>query len=169
MQKYTQRLSTYRRALTLSSAFVTRSKDPQKASSNTVSVSGDTRFCRGTTLRFLLIPVAAVAATVPLYCPMFALRKRNCLDRLLFSITSSSVIVTLPAAPHPTPMSAKFLMNSHPSAPAPTRKTFSDSSFCCMVRPKTAICPSWREPCTRRGQGGWEREASQPSEQGPGM
>lgn len=54
--------------------------------------------------------------------PMSQSRKRNCLLRLLFSMTSSSVTVTWPL-PTPKPIIAKFLMNSHPRAPAPTRNT----------------------------------------------
>jgi hypothetical protein len=42
--KYTQRESTYRRALTLSRALITPSKLSQNSSLNTFSVSGDTRF-----------------------------------------------------------------------------------------------------------------------------
>ena len=76
------------------------------------------------------------------YLPMFQSRKRNCLLRLLFSMTSSSVTVTVPA-PEATPIMAKFLRNSQPRAPAPTKKSCRSPSFFCMVRPKTAIWASY--------------------------
>ena len=108
----------------MSSAFTTTSSPCQKSSSNTSSVSGETRFCSGSTLSAPLIALAALVAQVLFAWPMFQSRKRNCLERLDFSMTSSSVTVTLPSAPQDRPMSAKFLMNSQPSAPAPTRKIF---------------------------------------------
>ncbi len=55
--------------------------------------------------------------------PMFQSRNRNWRDKLDFSITSSSVTVTVPSVPQLSPISANALMNSHPSAPAPTRNT----------------------------------------------
>ncbi len=72
--------------------------------------------------------------------------KRNCLLRLLFSMTSSSVMVISPIDPLDTPISAKFFANSQPSAPAPTRNTLRSSSFLCTVLPNTPICPSYRLP-----------------------
>ena len=61
--KYTQRESTYRRAATLSSAFMTMSKDPQKGSLKTVSVSGETLFCNALGLKSGLREVAAAPPT----------------------------------------------------------------------------------------------------------
>ena len=72
LQKYTQRESTYRRALTLSRALTTRSREPQNESSNTSSVSGDTLFCRALTLTSGLMAAAALAATAD-----FALHSRH--------------------------------------------------------------------------------------------
>ena len=146
LPKYTQRLSTYRRALTLSSALTTTSKPSQKVSLNTSSVSGDTRFCNGIAFKSALIVFAAAVAHVDLAWPMFQSRNRNWRDRLDFSITSSSVTVTEPSAEHARPISAKFLMNSHPSAPAPTRNTFFRSISRCIFLPKHAICASYRLP-----------------------
>ena len=66
LQKYTQRASTYKRALTLSSAFTTRSVSDQKPSWKTSSVSGETRFCSASTFRLGLIALAASVAQVDL-------------------------------------------------------------------------------------------------------
>ena len=47
------------------------------------------------------------------------------------------------ASPVATPIIAKFLRNSQPSAPAPTRNTLSPARRCCMLRPNTAIWASY--------------------------
>lgn len=84
------------------------------------------------------------------HLPMCQLRNRNCRLRLLFSMTSSSVTVTSPASPQAMPIIAKFFRNSHPSAPAPTRNSFRDCSFCCRLRPMTAIWGSYLHAVTQR-------------------
>ncbi|PKI51286.1 hypothetical protein CRG98_028315 [Punica granatum] len=135
-------MSMWYLALTLSKALMTTLKFSQKESSNTFSVSGPTRFCNASILRRGLIDAAAAAATVDLACPIFQSRKRNCLLRLLFSITSSSVTVSFPRSPHDTPIRATFFKNSQPNAPDPTINTLASSSFFCSLAPKTEICAS---------------------------
>ena len=139
--KYTHRESTYKRALTLSNAFTTTSKPPQNSSSKTSSVSGLTRFCNAVTFNFELIFFAAFVAHVDFGCLMSQSRNKNCLDKLDFSMMSSSVMVSLPSpeAPQETPINARFLMNSHPNAPAPTKKTFCFSMIACVACPKHCI------------------------------
>lgn len=66
---------------------------------------------------------------VAAHFPMFQSRNRNCRDRLLFSMTSSSVTVMTPESRVAMPIRAKFLRNSQPRAPAPTRNRFSFCSF----------------------------------------
>uniref|UniRef100_A0A2P2KKV6 Ubiquitin-activating enzyme E1 1 n=1 Tax=Rhizophora mucronata TaxID=61149 RepID=A0A2P2KKV6_RHIMU len=114
----------------------------QNVSSNTFSVSGLARFCRDSILRREFIKAAAEAATVDFACPIFQSRKRNCLLRLLFSMTSSSVIVSFPCLPQLTPIKAIFFKNSQPRAPDPTMKTLASSSFFWSFDPKTEICAS---------------------------
>jgi hypothetical protein len=46
-------------------------------------------------------------------------------------------------SPAATPIMAKFFRNSHPSAPAPTRKTLREARRRCRLRPKTATWASY--------------------------
>ena len=62
-------------------------------------VSGDTRFCNALTRSAGLMRCAALAETVDLLLPMSQSLNRNWRERLLFSITSSSVTVSSPSAP----------------------------------------------------------------------
>ena len=110
---------------------------------HTLPKQASTHTCSASMLMPGLSRAAASPATVDLDCPMCQLRKRNWRERLDFSMTSSSVTVTRPpSALAPTPIIAKFLRNSQPSAPAPTRKTLSAPRRRCSERPKTAICAS---------------------------
>mmetsp|Transcript_1642 Transcript_1642/g.4047 ORF Transcript_1642/g.4047 Transcript_1642/m.4047 type:complete len:430 (+) Transcript_1642:1975-3264(+) len=95
-----------------------------------------------------LMRCVASAATLDLELPMFQSLNRNWRDRLLFSMVSSSVTVSTPLSfgPVAMPIMAKFLRNSQPRAPAPTRNNFTPSSLRCIVRPNTAICASYLEP-----------------------
>lgn len=61
--KYTQRESTYSRAATLSSALTTKSRDAQKESLKTPSVSTDTLFCSAFGWKAEFRAVAAAAPT----------------------------------------------------------------------------------------------------------
>ena len=152
--------------MTLSSALTTRDRLPQKSSSKTASVSGETRFCRARTRSAGLIFSASRAAAVDLAWPMSQSRKRNWRERLDFSMVSSSVTVTRPfeeeelegwssswtvpptagadGSPSavPIPMRANALRNSHPRAPAPTRNTRCLASLRWNSAPNTATCDS---------------------------
>ena len=59
-------------------------------------------------------------------------------------MTSGSVIYKFPLAPVPTFSIAKFLINSHPMAPAPTIKQFISIIFCNVSLPKITKRPSKR-------------------------
>ncbi|BAT03351.1 Os07g0692950 [Oryza sativa Japonica Group] len=122
-------MSIYILALTLSSALMTTSKPSQNVSWNTFSVSGQARFWRASIQRLGLIALAAAAATVDFACLIFQSRNRNWRLKLLFSMTSSSVIVSFPLGLQDTPIKARFFKNSHPRAPDPTTKVFASSSF----------------------------------------
>ena len=63
----------------------------------------------------------------------------TCRLRFDFSMMSSSVHVTAPP-PHATPIIAKFLKNSQPRAPEPTRKVFSLPSFSWKALKSKLVC-----------------------------
>ena len=111
----------------------------QKASVKMFSVSSPTKVSSASTFRSGFMTTAAAAAVLLFGCPtLFGLNK-NWRFRLLTSILSPSVTVTLPAEPQPTPMSAKFLSISQPRAPAPTRKIFWDMTLVCRLLPRMAM------------------------------
>ena len=150
----------------------TSESPPQNESPKTASVSGETRFCSGRTRSAGLILSASRAAAVDLAWPMSQSRKRNWRERLDFSMVSSSVTVTRPFSEEeveeegggsssstvppttadddddeepsavPTPIRANALRNSHPRAPAPTRKTRCRASLRWNSAPNTAIWDS---------------------------
>uniref|UniRef100_A0A0A9DU93 Uncharacterized protein n=1 Tax=Arundo donax TaxID=35708 RepID=A0A0A9DU93_ARUDO len=60
---------------------------------------------------------------------MFQSRNRNWRLRLLFSMTSSSVIVSFPLQLQDTPIKSRFFKNSHPRAPDPTMNILASCSF----------------------------------------
>ena len=122
----------------LSKALTTTSKPSQKLSSKVPSVVGATRSWSAVALSCGFIFDTASTAELDFEWPTLWLRKRNWRDRFDFSMMSSSVTVSLPPAPHATPISARFLRNSQPSAPDPTRKTLSAASFWTNGAPKTA-------------------------------
>lgn len=146
---------------------MTTSESPdQNASPKTRSVSGETRSFSGRARSAGLMRSASRAAAVDLAWPMSQSRKRNWRERLDFSMVSSSVTVTRPLEEDeegggsssstvpptdassksavPTPISAKALRNSQPSAPAPTRNTRCLASLRWNSSPKTATCDSYR-------------------------
>mmetsp|Transcript_17692 Transcript_17692/g.37330 ORF Transcript_17692/g.37330 Transcript_17692/m.37330 type:complete len:304 (-) Transcript_17692:1159-2070(-) len=147
----------YMRAWTLSRALQTPSSCSKKASSNSSSVSGPTLVAWAMMLRAGFISRALRAAASDLSCWMSDARKRNWRLRLDFSMVSMSVTYTAPAGPQARPMRAQFLRVSQPMAPAPTSMYRRDSRRRCSVRPKTAICPSYREPSGSNSS--WGRSA----------
>lgn len=86
-------------------------------------------------------------AAMTTHLPILMSLNKNCRLRLLFSMTSSSVTVTVPVGEVATPIMAKFFRNSHPKAPAPTRNSFRSWICCCIPRPKTATWLSYRDFC----------------------
>lgn len=68
-----------------------------------------------------------------------ALRGACCAQRPAHSPTPARAA----RAPAAMPIIAKFLRNSHPSAPAPTSNTLRPARRCCRVRPNTATWPSY--------------------------
>ena len=113
---------------------------------NFASVSGATFSLHAVDANSAFMSDTALDAASDLRWPISLFRNKNWRFRLDFSISSMSVSVNDPASPVPTPMRAKFLINSQPSAPAPTMKTLSAAIFACSALPNTAICPSYRDP-----------------------
>ena len=122
----TQRVSTYLLALTLSKAFATKSNEEKNSSEKIFSVSSQTlsNLANKCPVKDEFICWAAAAAVELLgKRKCFSLNK-NCLVKFDTSIISGSVIYIAPFCPVPTFNIAKFFINSHPIAPAPTISNF---------------------------------------------
>ena len=126
----------------LSSALQTKSRLSQNSSVKRCSVSSPTRSWRASTLIRGFITFARAAAASDFGWPTLSSRKRNWRLRLETSMRSLSVTCRTPLSPKHRPMSAKFFMNSQPSAPQPTMKTCALPRRSWKVLPKTAIWSS---------------------------
>jgi len=78
----------------------------QNAGVKTPSIFSETRVLMGVTRTAGFMNCTAAAAVELLGLPTSALRNRNCRERLLTSMWSSSVTVTSPSAAVATPMQA---------------------------------------------------------------
>jgi len=138
-QNCTHLRSTKRRVSTLSNALITMVYEVQNSSG--IGFESPMRTVIGLTLHSGLIATARSAATSDFMRPASFSRKRNCLDKLEFSMESKSVRsrVFLEHAPD----NAKNFRSSQPNAPAPTKKTFCSCIFYYSSHPKMTPCPSY--------------------------
>jgi hypothetical protein len=89
------------------------------------------------------ILVTAKQALSDFGCLTSSFLNKNYLFKLEVSMQSSSVQKTYPFLEHPTPNNANIFNNSHPKAPAPTKKIFRFSNFIYNSRPNIAVISSY--------------------------
>ena len=130
--------STYCLALTLSTAFTTKSRLVQKLSLKMCSFSGAALAFNDSNLTSLFIFLPTLQAVSHLLDPTCSLLNKNCLLRLLISILSSSVTVILPPLVE-SPINENILINSHPSAPAPITNELDLNAFSTNSSPKRIL------------------------------
>ena len=123
-------------AFMLSTALMITSFDVQNLSSKNSSVSGQTLSFCDWKLHSGLIFLQIEQATSLLFFPMCYFLNKNCLFKLLISMLSSSVQVTIEFSLLLQPIKLNIFKNSQPRAPAPTKNMFDFSTFFINSSPK---------------------------------
>lgn len=118
---HTHWLSINYLAFMLSTALTIKSIPYQNSSLKYYSTSGLTFNLTDLNLQLLLIWWPILQATSLLFLPTWCFLNKNCLFKLLISMLSSSVHITLPSFSVLNPIKANILINSQPNAPAPIK------------------------------------------------